>query len=308
MKKILVTGGAGFIGSHLCKFLLEKGETVFCLDNFFTGNKHNIIKLIENKNFTLIEKDITEKIEIEVDEIYNLACPASPIHYQLNPIQTTKTCVLGTLNMLELAKKNKAKIFQASTSEIYGNPNIHPQPEEYWGNVNSIGIRSCYDEGKRCAETLMIDFHRQHNIDIKIGRIFNTYGPNMAINDGRVISNFIVQALKNESITIYGNGTQTRSFCFINDMITGITTLMNSNYNLPINLGNDDEISIINLAERIIQLTNSNSKIVFKELPADDPIKRKPDLTKAKEILNWEAEYSLNDGLLQTINYFKKAL
>ena len=308
MKKILVTGGAGFIGSHLCKFLLEKGETVFCLDNFFTGNKHNIIKLIENKNFTLIEKDITEKIEIEVDEIYNLACPASPIHYQLNPIQTTKTCVLGTLNMLELAKKNKAKIFQASTSEIYGNPNIHPQPEEYWGNVNSIGIRSCYDEGKRCAETLMIDFHRQHNIDIKIGRIFNTYGPNMAINDGRVISNFIVQALKNESITIYGNGTQTRSFCFINDMITGITTLMNSNYNLPINLGNDDEISIINLAERIIQLTNSNSKIVFKDLPADDPIKRKPDLTKAKEILNWEAEYSLNDGLLQTINYFKKAL
>ena len=308
MKRILVTGGAGFIGSHLCKFLLENEVKVYCLDNFFTGNKSNIAKLLENKNFSLIEKDITEKINIEVDEIYNLACPASPIHYQYNPIQTTKTCVIGTLNMLELAKENNAKIFQASTSEIYGNPIIHPQNEEYWGNVNPIGIRSCYDEGKRCAETLMIDYKRQHNIDIRIARIFNTYGPNMAINDGRVISNFIVQALKNEPITIYGSGEQTRSFCYVDDMIKGIIKLMNSTYQQPINLGNDNETSIVNIAKKIINLTNSKSKIIYKELPLDDPIKRKPDLTKAVEILKWDAKTNLDSGLTATIDYFKQVL
>lgn len=306
MKRILVTGGAGFIGSHLCKKLLSENNYVICLDNFFTGKKENIIDLLCHKNFELIEHDIVTPIDIKVDEIYNLACPASPIHYQFNPIQTTKTCVIGTLNMLELAKKYNAKIFQASTSEVYGDPTVHPQTEGYWGNVNTIGIRSCYDEGKRCSETLMMDYYRQHKVDIRIGRIFNTYGSNMAINDGRVISNFIVQALKNEAITIYGTGEQTRSFCYIDDMITAIVKLMDTNYNLPVNLGNENESKIIDIAKEIINLTNSKSEITFKKLPSDDPSKRKPDITLAKNMLKWEAKISLNDGLLNTINYFKK--
>lgn len=308
MKRILVTGGAGFIGSHLSKYLLDANNYVICLDNFFTGKKDNIAELLLHKNFELIEHDVITPIDIKIDEIYNLACPASPIHYQFNPIQTTKTCVIGTLNMLELAKKYNAKIFQASTSEIYGDPIMHPQTENYWGNVNPIGIRSCYDEGKRCAETLMMDYHRQHNVDIRIGRIFNTYGSNMAINDGRVISNFIVQALRNEPITIYGTGNQTRSFCYIDDMITAIIKLMNTNYNLPVNLGNENETKIIDIAEEIIKLTQSKSKIIYKDLPADDPAKRKPDIGLAKDIINWQAHTALNNGLLNTIDYFKKII
>ena len=287
-KRILITGGAGFIGSHLCEKLLQDDNNyVICLDNFYTGSKENIQHLISNPNFELIEHDITQPIDIKADEIYNLACPASPIHYQYNPIMTMKTSVLGIINVLELAKKYNAKILQASTSEVYGDPTIHPQDETYWGNVNPIGIRSCYDEGKRCAETLMIDYHRQHNVNIKIVRIFNTFGPNMALNDGRVVSNFIVQALKNEDITIYGEGNQTRSFCYVSDLVQGLIKMMNTSSEIigPINLGNPLERTILNLAELILSKINTKSKIIFKDLPQDDPIKRKPDISKAKKEL-----------------------
>lgn len=306
MKKILVTGGAGFIGSHLCKKLLEEGEFVICLDNFFTGNKKNIEPLLANPNFELIEHDITEKIDIKADEIYNLACPASPPHYQYDPIKTTKTSILGTINMLELAKKYNSKILQASTSEIYGDPKENPQTEAYWGNVNPVGIRSCYDEGKRCAETLMMDYHRQHKVNIRIVRIFNTYGPNMDVNDGRVVSNFITQALKNEDITIYGNGKQTRSFCYIDDLINGITVMMNNPQDFPgpVNLGNNRERTIWDFAKLIIKLTGSSSKIIYKDLPEDDPKQRKPDLTLAKKELNWEPSIDIETGLNKTISYF----
>jgi len=310
MKKILITGGAGFIGSHLCKELLNGENYVTCLDNFFTGSKNNIKQFLNNSKFKLLTQDITEEYFSEVNEIYNLACPASPVAYQLNPINTTKTCVIGTINMLELAKKYNAKILQASTSEIYGNPKIHPQKETYFGNVNPIGIRSCYDEGKRCAETLMMDYHRIHNIDIKIIRIFNTYGPNMDINDGRVVSNFIVQALQNKNITIYGDGSQTRSFCYISDLIDGMIKMMNNENNFigPVNLGNPNEKTILEFAELIIELTNSKSKIIYKPLPEDDPIKRKPDITTAKEKLNWEPKIDIKEGLTKTIEYFDKKL
>ena len=305
MKKILVTGGAGFIGSHLCKKLLENGNFVICLDNFFTGRKENIVSIINNSNFKLIEHDIVEPIDVEVNEIYNLACPASPPHYQYNPIKTLKTSVFGIINMLELAKKYNAKILQASTSEVYGDPLVHPQIESYWGNVNPIGIRSCYDEGKRCAETLMMDFHRAFNIDTKIIRIFNTYGPNMDPEDGRVVSNFIIQALKNEDITIYGDGKQTRSFCYVDDLVDGLIKMMESNHIGPINLGNPSERTIIDFAELIIKLTNSKSKISHKPLPSDDPAKRKPNIQKAKTCLNWEPKTDINTGLSKAIDYFK---
>ncbi len=310
MKKILVTGGAGFIGSHLCEKLLNGGNYVICLDNFFTGKKDNIKHLISNKNFELVEHDIVKDYFTEVNQIYNLACPASPVAYQYNPINTIKTCVLGTLNMLELAKKNDARILQSSTSEIYGNPIMHPQKEEYWGNVNPIGIRSCYDEGKRCAETLMMDFHRQNKVDIRIIRIFNTYGPNMDINDGRVVSNFIVQALQDKDITIYGDGSQTRSFCYVSDLIDGIIKMMNNEFDFigPVNLGNPSERTILDFAKLIIELTNSKSKIVYKNLPQDDPIKRKPDISLAKEKLKWEPKVDIKDGLAKTIEYFDKKL
>ena len=310
-KRILITGGAGFIGSHLCKKLLQDDNNyVICLDNFYTGSKENIQHLISNPNFELIEHDITQPIDIKADEIYNLACPASPIHYQYNPIMTMKTSVLGIINVLELAKKYNAKILQASTSEVYGDPTIHPQDETYWGNVNPIGIRSCYDEGKRCAETLMIDYHRQHNVNIKIVRIFNTFGPNMALNDGRVVSNFIVQALKNEDITIYGEGNQTRSFCYVSDLVQGLIKMMNTSSEIigPINLGNPSERTILNLAELILSKINTKSKIIFKDLPQDDPIKRKPDITLAKNVLNWQPQISIEDGLDKTIEYFEKKL
>lgn len=310
-KRILITGGAGFIGSHLCEKLLQDDNNyVICLDNFYTGSKENIQHLISNPNFELIEHDITQPIDIKADEIYNLACPASPIHYQYNPIMTMKTSVLGIINVLELAKKYNAKILQASTSEVYGDPTIHPQDETYWGNVNPIGIRSCYDEGKRCAETLMIDYHRQHNVNIKIVRIFNTFGPNMALNDGRVVSNFIVQALKNEDITIYGEGNQTRSFCYVSDLVQGLIKMMNTSSEIigPINLGNPSERTILNLAELILSKINTKSKIIFKDLPQDDPIKRKPDITLAKNVLNWQPQISIEDGLDKTIEYFEKKL
>lgn len=310
-KRILITGGAGFIGSHLCEKLLQDDNNyVICLDNFYTGSKENIQHLISNPNFELIEHDITQSIDIKADEIYNLACPASPIHYQYNPIMTMKTSVLGIINVLELAKKYNTKILQASTSEVYGDPTIHPQDETYWGNVNPIGIRSCYDEGKRCAETLMIDYHRQHNVNIKIVRIFNTFGPNMALNDGRVVSNFIVQALKNEDITIYGEGNQTRSFCYVSDLVQGLIKMMNTSSEIigPINLGNPLERTILNLAELILSKINTKSKIIFKDLPQDDPIKRKPDITLAKNILNWQPQISIEDGLDKTIEYFEKKL
>ena len=310
-KRILITGGAGFIGSHLCEKLLQDDNNyVICLDNFYTGSKENIQHLISNPNFELIEHDITQPIDIKADEIYNLACPASPIHYQYNPIMTMKTSVLGIINVLELAKKYNAKILQASTSEVYGDPTIHPQDETYWGNVNPIGIRSCYDEGKRCAETLMIDYHRQHNVNIKIVRIFNTFGPNMALNDGRVVSNFIVQALKNEDITIYGEGNQTRSFCYVSDLVQGLIKMMNTSSEIigPINLGNPLERTILNLAELILSKINTKSKIIFKDLPQDDPIKRKPDITLAKNVLNWQPQISIEDGLDKTIEYFEKKL
>lgn len=306
MKRILVTGGAGFLGSHLCERLLREGNDVICVDNLFTGSKDNIRHLMENPYFEFIRHDITEPLYVEVDEIYNLACPASPIHYQHDPIKTAKTNVIGTLNMLGLAKRVKAKILQASTSEIYGDPEVHPQPESYWGHVNSIGIRSCYDEGKRMAETLCFDYHRMYGVKIKVMRIFNTYGPRMALNDGRVVSNFITQALKGENITIYGDGSQTRSFCFVDDLIEGMVRLMNSREDFvgPVNMGNPEEFSMKELAEKIIQLTGSKSQIVYMELPQDDPKQRKPVIDLAKKELSWQPEISLQDGLKKTINYF----
>ena len=306
-KRILVTGGAGFLGSHLCERLLNNGNEVICLDNYFTGQKQNIIHLMDNPYFEVIRHDVTMPFFIEVDEIYNLACPASPIQYQHNAIKTIKTSVMGSINMLGLAKRIKAKILQASTSEVYGDPEIHPQKEEYWGNVNPIGTRSCYDEGKRCAESLFFNYYRQNNVRIKVLRIFNTYGPRMDPNDGRVISNFIVQALKNEDISIYGDGSQTRSFCYIDEMIDGITRFMNSREELtgPMNMGNPVEFTILELAETVIRLTGSKSKIIYKPLPSDDPMQRQPDITMAKTELGWEPEITLEEGLKMTIKYFE---
>ena len=309
-KRVLVTGGAGFLGSHLCERLLKGGCDVLCVDNFYTGTKRNIEQLIGNPYFELSRHDITFPLYVEVDEIYNLACPASPVHYQNDPVQTTKVNVHGSINMLGLAKRVKAKILQASTSEVYGDPVIHPQPETYHGNVNCIGPRSCYDEGKRCAETLFFDYYRQHKLKIKVARIFNTYGPKMHLNDGRVVSNFIVQALRGKPITIFGDGTQTRSFCFVNDLIEGLVRLMDSNDDVtgPINLGRPGEFTILALAEKILELSGSSSEIIFKELPADDPRQRKPDITLARDILNWEPEVELDEGLKKTIAYFHKVL
>lgn len=305
----LVTGGAGFIGSHLCEALLARGEEVLCLDNFFTGKKSNIQHLLGNPRFELIRHDITHPIYLEVDRIFNLACPASPVHYQINPVKTIKTNVLGTLNVLGLAKRVKARVLQASTSEIYGDPLEHPQKETYWGNVNPIGPRSCYDEGKRVAEALFFDYYRQNNVDIRVVRIFNTYGPRMLVNDGRVVSNFIVQALKNEPITVYGDGSQTRSFCYISDLVEGLLKMMDCDgFVGPVNLGNPAEYTILELAQMIKELTNSKSEIVFKPLPKDDPTRRRPDISLAREKLNWEPKVSIRDGLLKTIDYFKKIL
>jgi UDP-glucuronate decarboxylase len=306
-KRILITGGAGFLGSHLCDRLVAEGHDVLCLDNFFTGTRNNIRHLLEKPNFELIRHDLVQPIFLEVDEIYNLACPASPIHYQYNPVKTVKTSVMGAINMLGLAKRVKAKILQASTSEIYGNPTVHPQKEDYWGNVNTIGLRSCYDEGKRCAETLFFDYHRQNKVNIRVLRIFNTYGPRMHPNDGRVVSNFIVQALKNQKITVYGDGSQSRSFCYVDDMVEGMIRMMNGPDDLigPVNLGNPDEFSILELAEKIIGLTGSKSEIMFKPLPQDDPLQRKPDISLARKKLYWEPTIKLEDGLKRTIEYFK---
>lgn len=310
MKRILITGGAGFIGSHLCEKLLNEGNDVICLDNFFTGSKNNIRHLISNDHFELVRHDVTKEYYAEVDQIYNLACPASPPHYQYNAIKTIKTSILGAINMLGLAKRCRATILQASTSEVYGDPMVHPQKEEYWGNVNPIGIRSCYDEGKRCAETLMMDYHRQNNVDVRIIRIFNTYGPNMDPNDGRVVSNFIMQALQNHDITIYGDGSQTRSFCYVDDLVSGMVKMMNNENGFigPVNLGNPTERTILEFAELIIKLTNSNSKIVYKPLPGDDPAKRRPDISLAKEKLGWEPVVNIEDGLLKTIKYFEQKI
>ena len=311
MKKILVTGGAGFVGSHLCERLLKEGNEVICLDNFFTGSKQNILHLMDNPYFELVRHDVTEPYLIEVDEIYNLACPASPVHYQYNPIKTTKTSVLGAINMLGLAKRVKAKILQASTSEVYGDPTVHPQIETYWGNVNPIGIRSCYDEGKRCAETLFMDYHNENNVNIKIIRIFNTYGPNMNPEDGRVVSNFIMQALKGEDITIFGDGMQTRSFQYVDDLVEGMVRMMNtsSDFTGPVNIGNPIEFSMLELAENILSITGSKSKLVFKPLPSDDPKQRQPDISLAKSSLQgWEPKIELAQGLIKTINYFKNKL
>jgi UDP-glucuronate decarboxylase len=307
-KRILVTGGAGFIGSHLCERLLEQGHEIICLDNFYTGRRANIAHLISNPLFEVLRHDICFPLYVEVDEIYNLACPASPVHYQFDPVQTTKTSVHGAINMLGLAKRVKAKILQASTSEVYGDPAVHPQDESYWGNVNPIGLRSCYDEGKRCAETLFFDYHRQNNVKIKVARIFNTYGPRMHPNDGRVISNFTMQALKSEDITIYGDGTQTRSFCYIDDLVDGLIRLMHSpdDFTGPVNLGNPSEVSILELAEKIIELTDSKSQIVFAPLPEDDPKRRQPLLEMAKIQLDWKPGAELNEGLIRTIDYFRK--
>lgn len=308
-KRILVTGGAGFVGSHLCKRLLEDGNEVICLDNYFTGNKKNILELLNDPFFELVRHDITEPYFAEVDEIYNLACPASPVHYQHNPIKTIKTSVMGAINVLGLAKRVGAKVLQASTSEVYGDPNVHPQTESYWGNVNPIGLRSCYDEGKRCAETLFMDYHHQNGVAIKIIRIFNTYGPNMNPKDGRVVSNFIVQALKGESITIFGDGTQTRSFQYVDDLVEGMIRMMNSDNSFlgPVNLGNPNEFTMLELAERVIKLTGSSSKIVFMPLPQDDPKQRQPDIALAKQRLdNWEPSIQLDEGLFKAIEYFKK--
>lgn len=309
-KRVLVTGGAGFIGSHLCERLLKDGCEVICLDNYFTGSKTNILPLIKNPHFEAVRHDIISPYSAEVDEIYNFACPASPVHYQYNPIQTVKVSVMGAINMLESAKLTGAKVLQASTSEVYGDPQIHPQHESYWGNVNPIGLRSCYDEGKRCAETLFMDYYRESNVAIKIIRIFNTYGPNMHPNDGRVVSNFIVQALKGEDITIYGTGEQTRSFQYVTDLIDGVIKMMNSPSDFigPVNLGNPSEFTILELAEKILQLTGSKSKLCFHPLPADDPTQRKPDITLAEEKLNWSPRISLEDGLKETIRYFKMLL
>ena len=310
MKRVLVTGGAGFLGSHLCGKLLEDGHEVICVDNFFTGHKRNIIALMDNPFFELVRHDVTFPLYVEVDEIYNLACPASPIHYQFDPVQTTKTSVHGAINMLGLAKRTKAKIFQASTSEVYGDPEVHPQPESYWGKVNPIGIRSCYDEGKRCAETLFFDYYRQHDLRIKVARIFNTYGPRMHPNDGRVVSNFIVQALKGENITIYGEGDQTRSFCYVDDLVEGFVRFMDASDQLtgPINLGNPSEFTIRQLAEQVLELTGSRSELVFKPLPQDDPKQRQPDITVANEELGWSPTVPLNQGLSKTISYFDALL
>jgi len=309
-KRCLVTGGAGFLGSHLCKRLLIDGNKVIAVDNFYTGTKDNVVELLDNPNFELVRHDITFPLYMEVDEIYNLACPASPIHYQLDPVQTTKTSVHGAINMLGLAKRLKAKILQASTSEVYGDPQIHPQPESYMGNVNPIGPRSCYDEGKRCAETLFFDYHRQHNLRIKVARIFNTYGPNMHPNDGRVVSNFIMQALQDKPITIYGDGSQTRSFCYVDDLIEALFRLMDSpdDFTGPINTGNPIEFSIKELAEKIIKLTDSKSKLVYEKLPDDDPVQRQPDINLAKEKLDWEPKIHLEEGLIMTIHYFENLL
>jgi UDP-glucuronate decarboxylase len=310
MKRILVTGGAGFIGSHLCERLLEQGHEVLCVDNFYTGARRNVVHLLSNPNFELLRHDVTFPLFVEVDEIYNLACPASPVHYQHDPVQTTKTSVHGAINMLGLAKRRKAKIFQASTSEVYGDPAVHPQPEEYWGNVNPIGIRSCYDEGKRCAETLFFDYHRQHRLRIKVARIFNTYGPRMHPNDGRVVSNFIVQALKGEPITLYGDGAQTRSFCYVDDLVEGFLRLMATGEQVtgPINLGNPGEFTIRELAEKVIALTGSKSRLEHRPLPSDDPRQRQPDIAKAREILKWEPTVPLEHGLARTIAYFDELL
>lgn len=305
-KRILITGGAGFLGSHLCERLLAEGSEVICADNYFTGTKQNIVHLLDNPYFELLRHDVTFPLYIEVDEIYNLACPASPIHYQFDPVQTTKTSVHGAINMLGLAKRVKAKIFQASTSEVYGDPQIHPQPESYWGHVNPNGLRSCYDEGKRCAETLFFDYHRQHKLRIKVARIFNTYGPRMHPNDGRVVSNFIVQALQGEPITIYGDGAQTRSFCYVDDLIEAFIRLMatDDDFTGPVNTGNPGEFTILQLAETVLELTGSKSELIFKPLPSDDPRQRQPDITLAKEKLGWEPKISLREGLVPTIAYF----
>jgi len=310
MKKILVTGGAGFLGSHLCERLVKEGHHVLCVDNYFTGSKTNVHHLLSYPNFEILRQDVCFPLYVEVDEIYNLACPASPKYYQQDPIQTTKTSIIGAYNLLGLAKRTGAKILQASTSEIYGDPEIHPQPEEYWGNVNPIGIRSCYDEGKRAAETLFFDYHRQHGVRIKVMRIFNTYGPAMAADDGRVVSNFIVQALRGDDITIYGDGTQTRSFCYVDDLIEGMCRLMNSNDSItgPINIGNPNEFTIADLAENVIRLTQSKSKIITMPLPKDDPKQRQPNITKAKELLGWEPTTQLELGLERTIEYFSKVI
>mgnify|MGYP000713431358 CR=1 FL=1 len=309
-KRILVTGGAGFLGSHLCDRLIKDGNNVICTDNFYTGSKKNIAHLLTLENFELLNHDISSPLKVEVDEIYNLACPASPIHYQRDPIQTMKTSVLGAINMLGLAKRTNARIFQASTSEVYGDPLIHPQKEDYWGNVNPIGTRSCYDEGKRCAETLFFDYHRQHNLKIKVGRIFNTYGPRMLPNDGRVVSNFIIQGLQNKPLTIYGDGNQTRSFCYVDDLIEAFIRFMDSKETVigPLNLGNPVEFTIRELAESVIKLTNSSSELNFLKLPSDDPQQRQPELSKTSETLNWFPQTTLNDGLIKTIPYFTESL
>ena len=309
-KRVLITGGAGFLGSHLCERLLNEGSDVLCADNFYTGSKRNIENLIGNPYFELLRHDITFPLYVEVDEIYNLACPASPIHYQNDPVQTTKVNVHGSINMLGLAKRITAKILQASTSEVYGDPTVHPQPETYHGNVNCIGPRSCYDEGKRCAETLFFDYFRQHKLKIKVARIFNTYGPRMHLNDGRVVSNFIVQALRGKPLTIFGDGTQTRSFCYVDDLIEGLIRLMNTSDDVtgPINLGKPGEFTILKLAEKVIELSNSKSEIVFKKLPVDDPKQRRPDITQARKILEWEPEIELEEGLKRTIDYFDELL
>ena len=310
MKRILITGGAGFLGSHLSERVLNEGHEVICLDNFYTGRRSNVVKLISNPMFEILRHDVCFPLYVEVDEIYNLACPASPIHYQFDPVQTTKTSVHGAINMLGLAKRIKAKIFQASTSEVYGDPLVHPQPESYWGNVNPVGFRSCYDEGKRCAETLFFDYYRQHNLKIKVARIFNTYGPKMHPDDGRVVSNFIMQALQGKSLTVYGDGSQTRSFCYVDDLIDGFVKLMGSSDKLtgPVNLGNPDEFTILELAEKVIRLTKSKSKIIRKKLPEDDPTQRQPDIKLAKKALKWEPTVKLEDGLKETIEYFKQLI
>jgi UDP-glucuronate decarboxylase len=309
-KRVLVTGGAGFLGSHLCERLLAEGCDVLCADNFYTGTKENIAHLLSNPLFELMRHDVTFPLYVEVDEIYNLACPAAPIHYQFDPVQTTKTSVHGAINMLGLAKRVKAKILQASTSEVYGDPVVHPQREDYWGNVNPIGVRSCYDEGKRCAETLFFDYKRQHNLRVKVARIFNTYGPRMHENDGRVVSNFIVQALRGDPITVFGDGTQTRSFCYVTDLVEGLVKLMASgdNFTGPVNLGNPAEFTMVELATKVVELTGSKSKVTFKALPSDDPMRRKPDIALAERELSWRPTIGLNDGLLKTIAYFERFL
>lgn len=310
MKKVLVTGGAGFLGSHLCDRLIARGDDVLCVDNFYTGTKNNVRHLMSVPNFEFVRHDVTFPLYVEVDRIFNLACPASPIHYQHDPVQTTKTSVHGAINMLGLAKRVRARILQASTSEVYGDPEVHPQPESYWGKVNPIGIRSCYDEGKRCAETLFFDYYRQHRLQIKVIRIFNTYGPRMHPNDGRVVSNFIVQALKGEDITIYGDGQQTRSFCYVDDLIEGMLRMMDSPEDFigPVNLGNPDEFTMLELAEKVLRLSNSTSKLVFKPLPSDDPKQRQPNIELAKAQLGWQPKVNLEDGLKETINYFRRVL